>query len=57
MAICQLIDKALKLRGEDVQKVEIQEVGEKINKRLEELRSLKENLQKSMVISENPEDN
>ena len=57
MAICQLIDKALKLRGEDVQKVEILEVGEKVKKRLEELQSIKEALKKSLVVPDKPEDN
>lgn len=57
MAICQLIDKALKLRGEDVQKVEIREVGEKVQKRLEELQSLRAALQKSIALPDEPESN
>jgi predicted transcriptional regulator len=57
MAICQLIDKALKLRGEDVTKVEIYEVGEKVQKRLEELQALKGALQQSLVVPNKPEDN
>ena len=57
MAICQLIDKALKLRGEDVTKVEIFEVGEKVRKRLDELRSMREALQKSMTVPETSENN
>jgi len=57
MAICQLIDKALKLRGEDITKIEIKEVGEKVAKRLEELKGMREALKKSMVVPENPGDN
>lgn len=57
LAICQLIDKSMKLKGEDVQKVEIHEVGEKVKKRLDELQNLREALKKSMTVPDKPEDN
>jgi len=57
LALCQLIDKSMKLKGEDVTKVEIFEVGEKVQKRLEELKAMKMALQKSLIIPEKPEDN
>ena len=57
LAICQLIDKSMKLKGEDVTQIEIKEVGEKVQKRLEELRDLKESLKQSLVLPSKPEDN
>jgi len=53
LAICQLLDKSLKLKGEDVTKIEIQEVGEKVEKRLNELQNLKEALKQSLTVPPN----
>lgn len=50
IAVATLIDKYLKLRGEDVTKIEIVEVGEKVEKRLQELQSVKDALKRAMVV-------
>ena len=52
-----LIDKVRILRGEDVTKIEITEVGDKIEKRLKELQDVREALQKSLKTPEQPESN
>ena len=52
-----LIDKVRQLLGEDVTKIEVKEVGERVNNRLEELKAMREALKKSMIIPGKPEDN
>lgn len=57
LAVAQLVDKAMKLKGEDVQKIEINEMGEKLQKKLEQLQNLKATLEKSIRLSDQPESN
>jgi hypothetical protein len=57
LAAAQLIDKSLKLKGEDTVKIEINEMGQKIEKRLSELKNIKEALKKSLTVPEKPEEN
>jgi hypothetical protein len=57
MAIAILIDKKAKLLGEDVTKVEIHQVGEKIEKRLAEITAIEEALKKSMVLPKDKQEN
>jgi len=57
LTVGTLIDKVRLLRGEDVTKIEISEVGDKIQKRLIELQHVREALQKSLQTPEIPESN
>ena len=57
LAAAQLIDKSMKLKGEDIVKLEINEMGAKLEDKLKQLQNLKEALQKSIQVPEEPKSN